>query len=315
MELFFNECSLHGQFGKVEEFESALENLMEIRRTAKRFNRELYCNRNGVNSKVTYELTIPQVINSIEKSKARALMGWLSRTGPYWEDTRGHSEGEYFECKENVVTDTAIGECAFCTFSNRQAQLVSITPSNWEDSPLTVSWHRDEGAISNQVINHISKATLEAELLKAEPPIQSWEQLEQQCRQNYTNLHFSTDAFTYLKGQPFVSTCAQSFIDLMDILSRFKSSHVSTGRTKEGHDLYQDYFTGECARFSDSTDKEKHDFKNEMTFQHPEKKEEKLFVPYHGKVKCQQMRVHFTWPVIADTPLYVLYFGSKITKY
>lgn len=315
MELFFNECSLHGQFGAIEEFETALENLMEMRQTAIRFNRELYCNRNGINSKVTQGLTIHQVIKSIEKNKARAFMGWLSRTGPYWEDTRGHSEGEYFECQGEIVTDAAIGECAFCTFSNRQAQLVSITPSNWVNSPLNVSWDRDEGVISSQVINHISQATLEAELLKVKPPIESWEQLEKQCRQNYTNLYFSIEAFTYLKGQPFVATCAQSFIDLMDILSRFKSSHVSTGRTNEGHDLYQDYFTGDCARFSDSTEREKRDFENEMTFQHPEKENEKLFAPYHGKVKCQQMRVHFTWPVIADKPLYVLYFGSKITKY
>lgn len=140
MELFFNECSLHGQFGAIEEFETALENLMEMRQTAIRFNRELYCNRNGINSKVTQGLTIHQVINSIEKNKARAFMGWLSRTGPYWEDTRGHSEGEYFECQGEIVTDAAIGECAFCTFSNRQAQLVSITPSNWVNSPLNVSW-------------------------------------------------------------------------------------------------------------------------------------------------------------------------------
>ena len=34
----------------------------------------------------------------------------------------------------------------------------------------------------------------------------------------------------------------------------------------------------------------------------------------HGKVKTPQIRIHFSWPITASTPLYVVYVGYKITK-
>ena len=316
MELFFNECSLHGQFEDIEQFTSAIEVLMKMRQTAQKYNRVLYCHRNCMQSSVTHKLNLVQAIQLIDKNKTRALMGWFGRTGPYWEEARHHPQEEYLACGEEVVTDTAIGECAFLKFSNMDAQIVSLTPSKWINPELSVTWYKnDEEYISNQLINHTFDTTLEIELEKAVPPIQSWEQLEQRCREGYKKINFSKDAFTYLKGVPFVSICAQSFLELIEVLSRFKENHLpSTGRTPEGHDLYQTYFTGDRAWFSDSSDGEKRDFKKQMTFSHPEKPNEEIFAPYHGKVQCRQMRMHFSWPISADTPLYIVYIGPKITK-
>jgi hypothetical protein len=41
---------------------------------------------------------------------------------------------------------------------------------------------------------------------------------------------------------------------------------------------------------------------------------EKIFCTWHGKVKTPQYRIHFSWPISAVAPLYVVYIGPKITK-
>jgi hypothetical protein len=78
--------------------------------------------------------------------------------------------------------------------------------------------------------------------------------------------------------------------------------------------LYQEYFTGKKAWFTDSSDSEKNRFKSQLTFKHPDVAGEDLICTWHGKVKSPQIRLHFSWPVSADTPLYVVYVGPKITK-
>lgn len=317
MEVFFNECSLHGQFQNISDFDSALDVLMCMRRTVNKYNRELYCHRNCSESAVTNKLSLQQAVQRIDRSKARALMGWFSQAGPFWEDERRHSRDEYFESRGDVVTDTAIGECAFLEFTNRKAQLVSIAPSEWQDPLINVDWHKDDGVVQlGKLLNHCSTSTLDAQLKLATPPPESWRQLEQECRVRFVNISFSDDAFHSLHGRPFVSVAANSMLDLLDILSRFKAEHQpGIGRTQKGNELYQEFFTGDGAWFSDSTDREKRDFKNEMTFSHPSMVGETIFAPFHGKIQTPQMRIHFSWPVTADTTLYVLFVGDKITKY
>lgn len=317
MELFFNECSLHGQFVDFQSFESSLDTLIEIRNIARKYGRELYCHRETMQAMVTHELSLPQAIRNINRNKASALMGWFGRTGPFWADVRRHPPGEYLECQNEVVTDTAIGECAYLCFSRIEAQLASISPSKWGASPLEVFWHKNEQLRQSEgLVNHFSAATLETELKKVEPPLQSWEQLARSCRQQFDSLHFSDDAFAPLKGCPFVLAAAKSMLDLLGVLSKFKKTHsLDNGRDREGDELYQTYFTGARAWFSDSSDREKTDFEHEMSFRHPEQNDEKIFAPFHGKIQTPQMRIHFSWPVTAQNPLYILYVGDKITKY
>lgn len=316
MELLFNELSIHGQFSDIATFDAALDNLMRLRQIAKKYDRELRCHRNCQSAVVINQTPLNKAIQQLDRSKKSAVMGWLGRTGPYWEDERQHSDDEYLECQNEVVTNTAIGECAFLQFSNKQAQIVSMANSNWSNSPLNVTWHIDNAEIKSvNITNHISEITLEAQLQLAIPPLQSWEQLAKICATRFENLHFSEETFKPLRGRPFVAAAAKNFIDLLDVLSRFKACHqVGKGRTQTGNELYQDYFTGQSAWFTDSSDSEKADFKKEMAFPHPEAPGQVLFAPFHGKVKTPQMRVHFTWPINAEEKLYILYVGEKITK-
>jgi hypothetical protein len=84
-------------------------------------------------------------------------------------------------------------------------------------------------------------------------------------------------------------------------------------RTPVGDDLYALYFAGGKALFSDSSDGEKADFNNELHFPHPDGAGH-LFCTWHGKVKTPPIRIHFTFPILHNTPLYVMYVGPKITK-
>jgi hypothetical protein len=316
MEFLFNEQSLHGQFSDVPEFAKALDDLMEMRMLAKRYNHELYCHRNCAQVMVTHNLSLPQVIQHIDKNKARVLMGWLGQTGPYWDDNRCHPANEYLECCGKIVTDTAIGECAFLQFSEKKAQLISMQKSSWTDYLLRVIWYKDENnQLFTDLINHVSSLSLESELQNASPPIKSWAQMSELCLTRFNNLHFASNAFEPLQGKPFMLAAANAIIDLLHVLSRFKGAHQPiTGRSEEGQRLYQQYFTGERAWFSDSSLQEKAAFKESMTFPHPNEQNEKLFCTFHGKVQTPQMRIHFSWPVTAEHPLYIVYVGDKITK-
>ena len=316
MDLLFNECSLHGQFQDAKSFECSLDILMGMRNTAKKYNREILCHRQLMHSMITHDLSLPQIIGCIDKNKAAALRMWIGRTGPYWDDPRQHSSNDYFEYNREVVTDTAIGECAYRLIVKCKAQLISITPSNWSTSPIEVTWHSDDQPSQGEhLVNHYTTETLETELKKADPPILSWEQMARTSQNKFDALHFSEDTFSPLSGTPFVFAAAQSMMDLLSVLNDFKKTHGLKGRSPEGDKMYQTYFTGPRAWYSDSSDREKRDFKNEMSFCHPEIRKEKIFAPYHGKIQTPQMRIHFSWPVTTATPLYILYIGDKITKY
>ncbi len=316
MLILFNECSLHGQFPNIPRFSKALDALMDMRRTAKKFGREIYCCRNYGSSRVTRQLSLLQAVQRIEKNKRRALMTWFDKTGPYWQDTRQHSGDDYIECRGQVVTDTAIGECAYLQFSDEDAQLASIDPSKWTSRQFEVIWYKsDESCHRRMIFNHISSATLKEKLRDATPPIQSWKNMEDICRVRFKNLYFSDDAFRYLKGIPFAQAAADRIVRRLDVLSSLKSAHKIKGLTQEGNDLYQKYFTGQRAQFTDSSSTEKNNFRREMTFPHPENRGKSIFAPYHGKIKKPLIRIHFSWPVTSNEPLYVLYIGSKITKY
>jgi len=160
MELLVNDLSIHGQFPNIDSFRAAITQLMKMRNLCRRFGLELYCHKNMAHAQVTKSLIMPQAIQSFSQQEKSALMQWLTRKGPYWEDFRKHDSGDYLECNEQVVTDSAIGEAAFRCFHAGNCQLVSMVPSDWEETPLVVWWHENgSGDIDIQVVNHLDIAT------------------------------------------------------------------------------------------------------------------------------------------------------------
>ena len=322
MQLFVNDLSIHGQFPDIQTFKEAISRVMTMREIARQFGRQLYCHRNLAYAQVTKYLSMPQAIHRFDKNEQRSVMQWLTRNGPFWEDKRKHSPDEYMECDGNVVTDTAIGEAAYRCFYGSLHELVSLTPSDWDYSPICVNWIRNGDNNPDLAIdNHWLEAELEATLRSVTMPIMSWDQLATVAVSRYPNLTFSDISFAPLKGLPFFYSAAQRLLFIFETLNRFKSCFDINGhRTFEGHEIYQNFFTGKKgqggrgALFSDSSEDEKRNNKKDMTFPHPDATDKTIFCPWHGKVQTPQLRVHFSWPVRADESLYIVYAGPKITK-
>ncbi len=318
MDLLFNDLSIHGQFPDVAAFRGAIGRVMAIREIARRrYGRELQCHRNVAHARVTRDSSMPQAIQSLSKAKRSALMQWLARSGPFWEDVdfRRHSSDDWLECKGEVVTDTAAGEAAYRLFHGIECGLVSMDPSSWVFSPLPVQWREGQSARSMDVPNYWDVEGLTAVLDAASVSLESWTDLETAARRRCPELTFSQDCFEPLRGHPFGVGAAQALLSRLTVLHDLKNSSDERGqRTPEGHETHRKHFTGKKAWFSDSSDTEKADFRQDLTFPHPVNAGETLFCTWHGKVKTPQLRIHFSWPVHSATPLYVVYVGPKITK-
>lgn len=71
---------------------------------------------------------------------------------------------------------------------------------------------------------------------------------------------------------------------------------------------------GGNAWFSDSSETEKSDSRDQLTFQHPDQPRRSLFCPWHGKIRYLELHLHYTWSGRAGEPACVVYLGPKITK-
>ena len=319
MELLANDLSVHEQFHDLTGFRDALSRLMVMRGAARLFGREVHCHSTLLNAKPMPGITMQQAISSLGvESERRAVMIWLTSAGPFWDDVHRHGGDDWMECDGGVVTDTAVGEAAFRTLHGVDSGLLSVSPSAWNHTPLEVTWLREAEGLDNRnaaLENWWTAEALKEALRHRTPPIGSWGDMREASRNRFEQLTFAEDCFAPLAGVPFAKSAADRFIVLLDILDRSARAFEKDGaRNAEGHRLYRDYFTGFRALFSDSSDSEKRNFRRELTFSHPEDREGSLFCTWHGKVSHLTLRLHFSWPIEAGKPVYVVYAGPKITK-
>ena len=316
MELLANDLSIHGQFHDLPSFRAALARLMTMRASARRFGREVYCQRGFVAVEAQPGVPLQQTLGRLGESERRAVMQWLTRRGPFWDDLRQHGAGDWFECRGGIVTDTAVAEAAYRTLHGVTAGLVSVTPSDWGYSPVEITWREPPDSPEDRSVaieNWREAGELERSLQAAAPPVTSWADLHGVTASRVSSLTFAGNCFQPLAGIPFARSAADRMLVLFGILDQFAHAFdADGGRTAEGQRLYRNYFAGANALFSDSSDTEKRDFRNELTFRHPNVPGEHLFCPWHGK--AAEFRVHFSWPVRYGAPVYVVYVGPKITK-
>jgi hypothetical protein len=322
MELLVNDLSMHGQFAELRAFKQAIDLLMRTRSVAKRYGRELNCHRGLASAQVMRGMNMQEVANSLSIDERRVLMRWLTQEGPFWEDVRVHTADDWMEWNGEIVTDTALGEAALCCLYGIDRRLVSFAPSNWEFSPVAVS-HVIDSDIRRavEVVNYWDPDIVERDLRGAPRQLASWQNLAVEARNRFATIKMGDDAFEPLSGCPFSLSAARRILSILEILDRFAQCFDVQGeRSREGHEVYRDFFTGKKgdggrgALFSDSSDDEKAKFATEMSFRHPENRSNKLFCPWHGKIQTPPLRVHFSWPVRSGEVLYVMYVGPKITK-
>ena len=243
-------------------------------------------------------------------------MQWWTRNGPFWEaeGDRRHDADEWFECRGTVVTDDALGEAAYRATLGLECEMVSFAPSEWNPSPLVVHWKREERLEDLRIGNSRKASELRARLESSAPPISSWKQLADAAGSGFSNLRFGPECFRPLRRLPFSRPAATRIRALLDILDRLSVAFLPDGkRSREGHRLYQKYFTGDCAPFSDSSGSEKKAFAKDLQFDNPERPGEVLWCFWHGKIRRMTLRIHFSWPE-PGKPLYVMYIGQKITR-
>ena len=322
MKLLMNDLSIHEQFHDIEIFYNSLERLMTMRNAAKEFGLKMLCHRGILNSFPINGISMQRAIGQLsDKNKQRAIMTWLTKDGPFWNDIdiRQHSDNHYLEHNDDVVTDTAVGEAAFLALQGIPCGITSITPSDWNFSPVSVTWYREDEGLHNRTIeleNWWNIDALKKDLSNAAPPIKSWKDLREASRRQCNELRFAENCFDPLEEVPFITSGAQRFLYLLSILNQLACAFETTGeRTSEGHRIHKDCFEGgKKALFSDSSSSEKDKFRRELTFSHPDELESDLFCPWHGKVRSQNLRLHFSWPIKSGEPVYVVYAGPKLTK-
>lgn len=318
MDFLMNELSIRGQFNSVGEFFVAVERLMGIRQEIIRLGSELFCHRNMAAAQVTPQYSMPQAIQSMDRERQRAWMQWLTRFGPFWVDGRQHGGDDWLELANgDVVTDSAIGEAAYCRLNGLDREIVSIDPSSWLVDLISVTWRiGDQAEKTVAVKNHWALESVSQSLANAPLPFYSWPTLDTRSRQAFARLTFSDNTFVPLHGHPYSSGVAERIWIRLATLNRYCECFDGDGnRTSEGDRIYANHFVGDKAWFTDSSDQEKIDFKNKLTFPHPEMPGERLFCSGHGKVKSPQIRIHFPWPIVGNTPVYIVYVGPKITIY
>ncbi len=312
MELLANDLSFHEQFHTARDFHDAITRLMGLCRTAKQFRHQIYSHH-----KLPARCPMPgspmgQVVGSFpNKSIERAFMRWMTNNF----HPHQHRPGDWYECNGEIVTEIAAGYAASMRHQDVDCSLVSLEPTDWNYSPVKVVLREnDQEPVECKIENCWSVQTLE-EVLKQKPiPISSWTDLQEESRASFAGLCFAEDCFEPLDGVPYSKCAADSFRRLLKILNRLALAFDTDGRrNSDGHRIYREFFTGDRAWFSDSSDSEKNRFRNELTFRIPGDSDSKL-CGWHGKVRHQTLRLHFSWPIQAGEPVFVVYAGPKLTK-
>jgi hypothetical protein len=321
VDFLINDLSLHGQFSAAADFLAAVEVLMDIRQAIRRAGRELLCHRGLWNARVTPEVTTPEAVQSMPSDKRRAWTQWLTREGPHWEDSRRHSGDDWLEKGgEPIFTDHAVGEAAFCKAHGFYRETVSLSPSNWLESPIIVIWRRErEGIAEIHVVNRWQLATVARALEGLPKPYNSWDSLEEHGRRICDRAVITNDAFQRLRRFPYVQSIATGTALLLDVLNKMSKAFDKEGKpTEEFRQLYDTYFKGKDPYFSDESDTNKREFQSQLTFPNPSNAQQTLFCSWHGKVNSPKnfppVRIHFTWPIIAKSPPLIVFVGPKITR-
>ncbi|MCY4234627.1 MAG: hypothetical protein OXE59_12930 [Bacteroidetes bacterium] len=319
MDLLLNDLSIHEQFHDFGELQRAFGQLIIMHRIAKKYGIDVRSSYYILHCNPMPNRGLSEAINKIsDVNLKRAILSWLYKNGPFWEDTQEHHRNDWLECKdETIVTDSSVGEAAYQILHGGDCGLITLAPSNWTYSPVHVTFRTVEPDNSEllTVKNWWVPQELEDDLEKIRHPHRSWRELAEFCTSRFDSLIFFEDSFDPLSSYPFSKPVSSNIEKLLSILDSLVKAHGSKGnRTSKGNRIYRDSFTGARSKFSDSSDTEKRNFRKELTFSDPQLGIHELFCPWHGKINYKPpIRIHCSWPIQSGQSLYVVYIGPKLT--
>lgn len=263
--------------------------------------------------------TIVQTISRLPRDEKNAFLLWLANRGPFTDDVRTEAEDDLFHYEDTDVTDQGLGEAARRVIVGRSAVTYSFSPGRtrqFDYSPLEVIQGWKENVIAQiELQNFWDVHLLIDALTRAQPEPDNWTALVEQAIQRFPNLCIAGYVVDELRRTPFSASLARNVLDLLWVLNAIKEEmNVDGTFSLDGMQLFQKYFVGENAWFTDESDRNKIDFKSDMTFSDPIS-EEKVTCFWHGKIQTPQFRVHFEWPIVdMMNGIKVCYIGPKISK-
>lgn len=305
MEFVFNDLSFHGQFATAADAQAALRQLLSLRTLIAKHGLVLRSSQGLLERQLTVAATVRSVINAWRDPALRqSIIIWMTKDGPFWDRQRLHGPDDYFECRGQVVTEHGLAEAAMAASVGQPRELISTSPSAWEETPLHVDWH-ETGAhpLAIQLWNSWKPDALSVRLSLHQAPLASWADLLNWTRRTCEHLTLASNVIEPLARHPFHPGAVERLQVLLKVLDELKASIGADGKMSEGGmRLREEHFVGDKAWFTDSSDAEKVDFKSDLTFKHPGRTDDTLFCPWHGKVKIDQLRIHFSYPIKHDEP-------------
>jgi hypothetical protein len=317
MEFHINDLSLSRQFADPQAFRFALEPLLRLRYREPLLQICLFCSRSLHACKATAIHDLKDAVRATgDKVYIRLVLGWVDKSGPFWDDDRQFEKDDYFEYRGSDVTNQGLGEAARRRLAGRDANAYSFQASGFEISPLPVQHGLTEEPLDSiEIINHWQIEQLRVALNFCHS-LNCWKDVQGEINRRFNNLIIASNVMNDLMASPFSAHVADQIIIRLDILSKIvDESNLNGGLSATGRILLDNHFVGQKAWFTDESTDNKVNFKKDMTFSDPSDASKRIFCPFHGKIKSPQIRIHFEWPrPRGQREIKVVYIGPKITK-
>ncbi|MBF0612258.1 MAG: hypothetical protein G8345_07555 [Magnetococcales bacterium] len=315
-----NEISLQGQFNNENDLKKVIIPLLHLRKSGALSNVRLFVSHSIKDRPVTPEYSFAQLVRvSGDRDFRNALLNWLGKDGPFWEEHRQANADDYFEHDGVDVTDSGLAEAARRQLGGLDSHTFSFSGGNhsFAFSPLVVTQGLSEEILNRcEIINYWRVEDLKDSMQQA-IPFANWKNMLDKARTTLPNLIFSPNILDILAPHPWNLRVGQRVLELLIILNNIVNERKQDDSlTQNGLELRRNYFEGERAPFTDESDSNKRDFEKELTFSDPEAPgRPDLFCPWHGKIHTAHYRIHFQWPLPAgQRVMKIVYIGPKITK-
>jgi hypothetical protein len=216
--------------------------------------------------------------------------------------------------EDEDVTDQGLGEAARRCIEGVKAHAFSFEEQRFQQTPLLIKHGLPQEILSEVFVENFWKISQieSCEIVE----IDSWTSMMDAAIAKMGSIVLSPDISSQLRPCPFDRGVALRILELLEVLDRVASETQADSKlTEEGLQTIQMYFVGEKAAFTDESERNKIDFRSELTFPDPAQAGRTFLCPWHGKVKKGQFRIHFEWPrPVGQREIKVVYIGPKITK-
>lgn len=320
MRWYINDSSLQGQFHEREQFLSVLVGLAVARVQHKALQTSMYTTRSMGLAPVVNTETLQQLMAKLPNGdKKRLIFTWLDKTGPFLDDDRLDEADDYFEYEGLDVTETGLGESARRIKSDQAAIAYSFSEGrvNFATTPLVVKHGLpDERYGDHQVPNLWTLEALKESASQYADLPSSWQELVQVARGRYPNLQIPDAIFEnkMLHREQFdLVICERTLVLLGHLDSYMNERNTDGSDSTKSRAIYENFFVGDRALFSAESKTNINTHSEALTFPDPDTGR-RILAEWHGKISHRVFRLHFEWPVPADSRLKILYLGPKLTK-